>query len=436
MTTIQPRPIVPTLAPVRLQAKLARTIFEQVLDRVPVDVVLPDGSPLRRSAASGSEPSGIRPTVELRRPSAFFERLAHHPKIGIGEGYMAGDWRAAPGTDLADVLRPFAARLTTAIPRRWVVLRQLVDRAIPHDQRNTLTGSRRNIEAHYDLSNDLFAAFLDETLTYSSARFDRTAPLEDQSLEDAQLRKVHAILDEARVGAGTTVLEIGTGWGTLAIEAARRGAHVTTLTLSREQAALARDRAAAAGVADRVDIRLEDYREARGSYDAIVSVEMIEAVGEEYWPTYFRAIDSLLAPGGVAAIQAILMAHDRYLVTRRSYGWIQKHIFPGGLIPSLRAITDVTHRGTELRVTGVHRFGLDYAETLRRWRATFMAQWPQVERLGFDETFRRKWEFYLAYCEAGFDSGYLDVAQIRFERQGPGVVRGNAPGTGAAQDAA
>ncbi|MDC5696196.1 cyclopropane-fatty-acyl-phospholipid synthase family protein [Intrasporangium calvum] len=432
MTTIQPQPIVPTLTPIRLRAKLARTIFEQVLDRVPVDVTLPDGTPLRRSADSGTEPSGIRPGVELRRPAAFFDRLAHHPKIGIGEAYMAGDWRAAPGTDLADVLRPFAERLTTAIPKHWVALRQVVDRAIPHEQRNTLTGSRRNIEAHYDLSNDLFAAFLDETLTYSSALFDRAAPLEEQTLEDAQLRKVHAILDDARVTAGTRVLEIGTGWGTLAIEAAKRGAHVTTLTLSREQAALARERAAAAGVAERIDIRLEDYREARGSYDAIVSVEMIEAVGEEYWPTYFQAIEGLLAPGGVAAIQAILMSHDRYLVTRRSYGWIQKHIFPGGLIPSLRAITEVTHRHTDLRVAGVRAFGRDYAETLRRWRATFMEQWPHVEGLGFDETFRNKWEFYLAYCEAGFASGYLDVAQIRFERQGPGLASGGSDVAGAA----
>jgi cyclopropane-fatty-acyl-phospholipid synthase len=416
MTTIQAQPLPPTRAPIRLRAALARTILEQVLDRVPVDVLLPDGSRLGRPRAGASEPSGIRPAVDLRRPTAFFERVAHHPKIGIGEGYMAGDWRAAPGTDLADVLLPFAERLTTAIPRPWLALRQVADRAIPPEQRNTLTGSRRNIEAHYDLSNDLFAAFLDETLMYSSALFDRTRPIPDQSLEEAQLRKVRAILDAARVDAGTNVLEIGTGWGTLAIEAAKRGARVTTLTLSGEQAALARRRAAAAGVGAHVDIRVEDYREARGSYDAIVSVEMIEAVGEEYWPTYFRALDRLLAPGGTVAIQSILMSHDRYLVTRRSYGWIQKHIFPGGLIPSLRAISEVSTRESGLRVTDVRAFGQDYAETLRRWRVTFLHAWPEVQRLGFDETFRRKWEFYLAYCEAGFASGYLDVAQLRLER--------------------
>lgn len=417
MTTIQPDPYGVTLPIARIRARLARTILGQVLDRVPVDVLLPDGSRLGRSRSSATEPSGIRPTLELLRPATFFERLARHPKIGIGEGYMAGDWRAAHGTDLADVLLPFAERLGTAVPRPWLALRQLVDRAIPHEQRNTLTGSRRNIEAHYDLSNDLFAAFLDPSLTYSSALFDRSQPLGGQSLEEAQLRKVHAILDEADVREGTRVLEIGTGWGTLAIEAARRGAHVTTLTLSREQADLARERVTAAGMDDRVEIRLQDYREARGSYDAIVSVEMIEAVGEEYWPAYFRAIDGLLAPGGTVAIQAILMSHERLLRTRRSYGWIQKHIFPGGLIPSLEAIGEVADRDTTLRVTNVHAFGRDYAETLRRWRMRFIAEWPRVESLGFDETFRRKWEFYLAYCEAGFAAGYLDVAQVRLERR-------------------
>ena len=215
------------------------------------------------------------------------------------------------------------------------------------------------------------------------------------------------------------MLEIGTGWGTLAIEAARRGAHVTTLTLSAEQAALAQARVDAAGFTDLVDIRLQDYREADGTYDAIVSVEMIEAVGEEYWPTYFSMLDARLAPGGTVAIQAILMSHDRYLATRNSYGWIQKHIFPGGLIPSRRAIEDTARRHTSLRVTEVNAFGRHYAETLRRWRHTFNARWSQVAGHGFDEVFRRRWEFYLAYCEAGFASGYLDVAQIRLERQLP-----------------
>jgi cyclopropane-fatty-acyl-phospholipid synthase len=335
---------------------------------------------------------------------------------------MAGDWRAAPGTDLAELLLPFAERVTTAVPPTLQRLRRVVDRRIPETQRNSLTGSRRNIEAHYDLSNDLFAAFLDETLSYSSALFTDDLPWADQSLEDAQLRKVNAILDQAGVRRGMRVLEIGTGWGTLAIEAARRGAHVTTLTLSAEQAALAAGRVAEAGMGTLVDIRLQDYREVEGTFDAIVSVEMIEAVGEEYWPTYFEALDRHLAPGGVAAIQAILMSHDRYLATRNSWGWIQKHIFPGGLIPSLRAVEDSAQRHTSLRVRQVDAFGFHYAETLRRWRDRFNERWPEIQGHGFDEEFRRKWEFYLAYCEAGFLSGYLDVAQIRLERPA-GAVR-------------
>ncbi|WP_323100397.1 cyclopropane-fatty-acyl-phospholipid synthase family protein [Intrasporangium sp. YIM S08009] len=405
----------PVLRPFCVRGKLARSIVAQVAGRVPVDLVLPDGTLLGGGARDAS-----RPGLQIVRPNAVFERLAHHPKIGIGEAYMAGDWKAAEGTDLADVLRPFAERMTTAVPAGWLRLRGFVDRRIPAMQRNSLLGSRRNIEAHYDLSNAMFETFLDDTLTYSSALFDHAAPtpLPDQGLEEAQLRKVDAILDAARVTAGSRVLEIGTGWGTLALQAAKRGAQVTTVTLSKEQATLARERIAAAGLTDRVDVRIQDYREVEGSYDAVVSVEMIEAVGEEYWATYFRTIDERLAPGGVAAVQSILMSHERLLATKHSYGWIQKHIFPGGLIPSVEAIRSTTVENTSLRVTDVHAFGTDYAETLRRWRERFTARWDDVRALGFDETFRRKWEFYLAYCEAGFSTGYLDVAQIRFERAG------------------
>ena len=407
----------PSLRPWCVRAHLARPILGAALRRVPVRVTLPDGE-----AIGGAAEDEGAPTLRILRPTALFERMAHHPKIGLGEGYMAGDWDAAPGTDLADALPPFAARVTTLVPPALTRLRRLVDRGIPAATRNTLRGSRANIEAHYDLSNDLFEAFLDPTLSYSSALFDTARPLAEQSLEEAQRAKIEAVLDTAEVRAGSRVLEIGTGWGSLAIAAARRGASVTSITLSREQAELAQERVAQAdaehpGLADRVEIRLQDYREVSGQFDAIVSVEMIEAVGEEYWPTYFRALDDLLAPGGVVAIQAILMAHDRYLATRNSYGWIQKHIFPGGLIPSTQAIEETTRQHTALQVTGTRHFGRDYAETLRRWRATFLAQWPTIAAAGFDETFRRTWEFYLAYCEAGFAAGYIDVAQIRLERE-------------------
>ncbi len=392
-----------------LRARVARRVAARIVDGMPVRVELPGGALLAPAPDDA-------PAIRVVRPRAFFARLGHAPKIGFGESYMAGDWHPAPGTDLSDALRPFAASISTAVPAWMQRLRTLVEERVPVRQRNTLHGSRRNIAAHYDLSNDLFAAFLDPSLTYSSALFDQTRPRGEQSLEEAQLAKVDAALDSAGVGPGTRLLEIGTGWGTLAIRAAQRGATVTTLTLSAEQAALAAKRAAEAGVTERIDIRLQDYREVEGTYDAVVSIEMIEAVGDEYWPTYFEVIDRVLAPGGVAVVQAILMSHDRYLATRRSFSWIQKYIFPGGIIPSMRAIEETTRAHTRLRVTGTRHFGGDYAETLRRWRTTFTQRWPEISELGFDETFRRMWELYLAYSEAGFATGYLDVAQVRLGR--------------------
>ncbi len=389
---------------------IAKAITEVAVRPMPVRLRYPGG----RLVGGGGPDS---PVLEVVRPRALFHRLESHPKIGLGEAYMAGDWKAADGTDLAHALMPFAARMGEIVPKPLLSLRGLVDRAIPQGMRNTLEGSRSNISAHYDLSNDLFAKFLDPSMSYSSALFDPALPLAQQDLHEAQIRKVEAILDAADVGDGTRVLEIGTGWGELAIRAAARGATVTSVTLSAEQRDLALQRIAAAGYSDRVTVLLQDYRETIGQFDAIVSVEMIEAVGEEYWETYFQQIDDLLAPGGAVAIQAILMEHHRLLATKGSFGWIQKYIFPGGLIPSLQAIRDVTRDSTTLRVERVQGFGADYAETLRRWRNTFNAEWPHIQGHGFDETFRRMWEFYLAYCEAGFATGYLDVAQIRFTRR-------------------
>jgi cyclopropane-fatty-acyl-phospholipid synthase len=410
-TTHLPALVPPVDLAAGLRVALARTLLTLAAKRVPVDVRLPDG----RLLVTRRDPCA-RPVLQLVRPEALLQRIAAHPKVGIGEGYMAGDWRPADGTDLAAVLLPFAERITTVVPPPLARLRRLVDRPIPRAQRNTPSGSRRNIEAHYDLGNELFAAFLDPTMSYSSALFDDARPFAAQDLAEAQLRKVRAVLDLAEVRRGSRVLEIGTGWGTLAIEAAQRGATVTSVTLSHEQARLARERVRAADLGELVTVRVADYRELAGCFDAIVSVEMIEAVGDEYWPTFFTTLDRLLAPGGVVALQAIVMAHERYLATRRSHGWIHKHVFPGGMIPSLHAIRDLARQHTRLRVDLVHSFGRHYAETLRRWRSAFTAASDDLATAGFDETFRRKWEFYLAYSEAGFDSGYLDVAQIRLAR--------------------
>ncbi len=394
-----------------VRGRVAKRVLAQVLRRVPVTARLATGEVYG---------AGGPPTIDIARPDEFFARLAASPMIGLGESYMAGEWGPAPGTDLADALTPFAERLTDLIPPSFYRLRHAV---LPRglNPENSKHGARRNIERHYDLSNDMFASFLDPSLSYSSALFYSLDPAPTfADLEAAQLRKVDAILDAAGVREGSRVLEIGTGWGTLAIRAAQRGAQVTTITISTEQAALAQQRVDAAGVSDRVEIALRDYRDQTGQFDAVVSVEMIEAVGDKYWPTYFQAIDSLLAPGGKVAIQAILLEHHRYLATRDTYTWIQKYIFPGGLLPSVEAIEQVVHEHTSLAVAEVSPMGQHYAHTLRLWREQFLAGWPQIAARGFGETFRRMWEFYLAYCEAGFRAGYLEVAQIRLERSASG----------------
>ncbi len=394
-----------------LAATVARFLLERTVRRMPVRVAYPSGA----SIGAGSPDS---PEFELVRPDALYARLGRDSKIGLGEAYMAGDWRAGADTDLADLLTPFAARLTRLVPPPLQRLRTIVDQRIPTHHENTLDGSRDNISAHYDLSNDLFEAFLDPTMSYSAAWFDEgKSAVTATGLEQAQLRKIDGVLDYARVGPGTRMLEIGTGWGALAIRAAQRGAQVTTVTISAEQLAFAAARVAEAGLSDRVDLRLQDYREVEGEFDAIVSVEMIEAVGEAYWPTYFATIDRLLAPGGKVSIQSITMAHERVLATKRSFSWIQKYIFPGGIIPSLQSIDETLTTHTTLRVTERRELGVHYARTLRLWRERFNEQWPRIHQLGFDETFRRMWEFYLAYCEAGFRTGYLGVSQLQLSRE-------------------
>lgn len=405
----------PPAPPYGVRGRAARKALRQILRRVPVTARLSDG-PARRLPSQRSLETPSRPMIDIVDPESFFARLGQSPMIGLGESYMAAEWQAAPGTDLADALTPFAERLTDLVPAWAYRLRHAV---LPRglNPGNSRHGARRNIERHYDLSNEMFARFLDPSLSYSSALFETLQPAPRQAdLETAQLRKVDAVLDAAGVRAGSRVLEIGTGWGTLAIRAAQRGAHVTTITISQEQAALARARVEAAGVADRVEVALRDYRDQAGLFDAVVSVEMIEAVGERYWPTYFAAMDALLAPGGRIALQAILLEDHRYRATRDTYTWIHKYIFPGGLLPSIEAIEVVTARHTTLRVGEVVPMGQHYAHTLRLWREKFLDGWAGVQALGFDATFRRMWEFYLAYCEAGFRAGYIDVAQITLQR--------------------
>ena len=389
------------------RAAVASAVFGAAVVRLPLRVRVPDGS-LRGAGGPGT------PVMRIHRPREFFRRIGASGLIGFGESYMAGEWDSP---DLTALLTVFAAHAAELVPPRLQRLRRLAVRRQPPDDLQTVAGARRNIGRHYDLSNDLFALFLDETMTYSSALFETGADGAPVSgdLARAQRRKIDRLLDRAGVRPGCRVLEVGTGWGELAIRAARRGAMVLTITISREQQALAARRAAEAGLAGRVRVELRDYRDVDGRFDAICSAEMLEAVGERYWDTYFAALDRHLTPGGRIGLQTITMAHDRMLATRHTYTWIQKYIFPGGLLPSVTAIQDSLAR-TRLRITGREDFGAHYAETLRIWRERFGAQAAEVARLGFDEVFTRMWNFYLCYSEAGFRAGYLDVSQLTLAR--------------------
>ncbi|MDT7766232.1 MAG: cyclopropane-fatty-acyl-phospholipid synthase [Mycobacterium sp.] len=392
-----------------LGAVIADRLFRRAAARLPVRVVYPDGT-----VVGAADPT--LPTMVVHRPEAMVRRVGRYGLIGFGEAYMAGDWTSS---DLAGLLTEFATRLTELIPPALQRFRPLAAVRHPRSQHNSPAQARRNIAEHYDLSNDLFAEFLDETMTYSSALFDKR-PACPADLPGAQQRKIDRLLDTAHVGPGSRVLEIGTGWGELCLRAAARGAHVRSITLSAEQQRLARDRVAAAGLSDRVDIDLCDYRDVEGRYDAVLSVEMIEAVGYRFWPTYFQTLDRLVMPGGRVAIQAITMPHDRMLATRNTYTWIQKYIFPGGMLPSTEAILGITERHTRLRTVEMFSLGPHYAETLRLWRERFVERRDAVAALGFDEVFQRMWRLYLAYSEAGFESGYLDVYQWTFAPTGSG----------------
>jgi cyclopropane-fatty-acyl-phospholipid synthase len=388
----------PDAVPVR--ATIARALLRHIARRAGIRVEVSDGR------AYG--PLGA-PVMSVCDPDAFFARLGASGKIGFGESYMAREWESE---DLIGVLVALARRPEALVPRPLQVVRRWYEARRPEREDNDRDGSIRNIGSHYDLSNDLFATFLDETMSYSSAYFLDPS----DSLAQAQAYKIERLLDATGVRENSRVLEVGTGWGELALRAARRGARVTSVTVSKEQAALARQRVAAAGLDALVEIRIEDYRDVGGLYDAVLSVEMIEAVGERWWPTYFRALDERLAPGGRLGLQSILMSHDRLQSTKRSWTWIHKYIFPGGIIPSEEAIHKSVRNHTGLVMVDGIRFGASYAATLRAWRTRFLDAAPQVANLGFDATFRRMWEFYLAYCESGFESGYLDVGQFVFDK--------------------
>lgn len=378
------------------------------LDRIQhgrLTMTLPNGT----THVFGDAASPVRANLRVKR-ATFFRRVLLWGDVGFGEAYQHGDFET---DDLTALVRLFIenGEAMAVENGRWAAWGKIRNRLRHLMNRNTESGSRRNIYAHYDLGNEFFKLFLDPTLMYSCAKFEA-----GDTLESAQRRKVSMILDKAGVRPGDHVLEIGSGWGTCAIEAAKRGAKVTTMTISQRQFDFVKARIEREGFADRIEVILRDYRKAEGSYDSIVSIEMIEAVGHEFLGTFFATCDRLLKPHGVVVIQGITIPDQRYDAYRGGCDWIQKHIFPGALLPSLTAMCEALTKNTSLMVESVENIGAHYAPTLRLWREALFANRGKVKALGFDEVFLRTWDYYFSYCEAGFSTRTLGDLQLVLTR--------------------
>jgi len=344
----------------------------------------------------------------------FFSRVLFGADIGLGESFMADEWDTE---DVPAVISFFIRNRDNLQDGNFTesLLQRLMEKVRFLTRANTLPGSRRNIRRHYDLSNEFFQTFLDDSMSYSCAVFKNP----DDSLDAAQQNKYRRIIQKARLCREDHLLEIGCGWGGFAMEAVRQtGCRVTGITISRDQYNLARERVRKAGFEDRIDILFRDYRRMRGRFDKIVSIEMLEAVGHRFYRVFFRQLDRLLKPEGIAVLQTITIPDNRYESYRKSHDWIQKHIFPGGLLPSLTILTQNLTRHTTLMVDSVENIGDHYATTLSRWHRRFNAHKQQVADLGFDREFRRKWFYYLGICEAGFRERVLGDLQLVLTREG------------------
>ena len=361
----------------------------------------------RRHNFSASRPGPVA-TLQLHRPMNLLLRLLQRSDIGFAEGFMAGDWSSE---ELAELLQLMAVneeafgRVAEDRP-----LLQLLDRWQHRLRRNSLRGSRRNIAFHYDLGNAFYQLWLDQGMTYSSALFSYPA----EALERAQERKYQRILDQLGAIPGEQLLEIGCGWGGFACYAASRGYRITGITLSQEQLAYARERVLREGLADRVSLRLQDYRTLDQQYDHIVSIEMFEAVGEAYWETFFNTVRRSLKPGGRASLQVITIDHDRFERYRRRADFIQKYIFPGGMLPSVPTFNQLA-RNAGLGVVDQSLHAADYAQTLRRWHIRVVQKADEILAQGFDTRFLRMWRYYLAYCEAGFRTERINLMQVALQ---------------------
>ena len=418
MNAVTPAPPAPAIGSLDrfLRARLLGRLARLRQGRLQLDD--PSGSVELGAAADPALPC-VR--LEVLDP-AFYRLVAAGGSVAAGEAYMEGMWRCStPGShagqplvalmrlllrnrDLLDGLESGVARLGGAALRAWHAARH-----------NSRQGSRRNIAIHYDIGNDFFRLFLSKDLMYSSALWRGRG----DTLEAASARKLETVCRRLQLRPSDHVVEIGTGWGGFALYAARHyGCRVTTTTISREQHALATARVAEAGLEGRIEVRLDDYRDLTGRYDKLVSIEMIEAVGAQYLEEYFRTLDRLLKPEGLALLQAITIEDHRYHVALRSVDFIKRHVFPGSFIPSVSALLTAKTRASDLSLLALEDFGDSYARTLAAWRERFLARLPQVRAQGFDGRFIRLWEFYLAYCEAGFLERSIGVAHLLFAKPG------------------
>ena len=362
----------------------------------------------------GQAAAGLPNATVHVRDARFWRAVAYRGSIGAGESYAKGWWTSA---DPAAVVRLFVrnqealAGLESGLAR---LSRPLL--AVYHAlRRNNETGSRDNIRAHYDVSNDFFALFLDDTMTYSCGIFEH----EEATLRDASIAKLDHLCRKLELNPGDHLLEIGTGWGALAMHAAREyGCRVTTTTISREQHDLAAQRFREAGLDDRITLLLQDYRKLEGSFDKLVSVEMIEAVGASYYPEFFRCCARLLKPGGTMALQAITIADQHYESARRSVDFIQRHIFPGSCIPSVTALCSAMTKAGDLRLVDLEDIGPHYVKTLATWRANLSERWSEARAMGYSDEFLRMWEFYFAYSEGGFAERHISDVHMLLQRPG------------------
>lgn len=365
----------------------------------------------RRTFGRSSEAFPITVTVHVYSPS-LYRKAALGGHIALARAYADGAWSC---DDLTGLIRIFARNLAAmdSMDRGWARLAEAVHRVFHLRRSNSREGSRRNIAAHYDLGNDFFQLFLDETMTYSAGIFEPP----DASMHAASIAKLDRICRKLRLESNDEVLEIGSGWGSFALHAAQRyGCRVTTATVSKQQYELAKQKVAEAGLGDRVRVLLKDYRELAGQYDKLVSIEMIEAVGHQYFDTFFRKCSSLLKPDGLMALQAITIADQRYEVARRTVDFIKREIFPGSCIPSIERMCRSIAAHTDLRLTHLEDITPHYATTLQRWRETLHRNAEAIRSLGYSDRFMRLWEFYLCYCEGSFEERYIGSVQIMLSK--------------------